>query len=349
MNAEFFEALTMLEKEKGIPADYLLEKIKNAILIAIRRDGEECEDSIVEIDPESGRFYVAFRKTVVEQVEDPANQILLEQARNYDKRAKLGSVVEIPMETQKFGRIAAQAAKHVIRQGIREGEREHLMAEYQSRTHDIVTATVLRADDRKGNLVLEIGKHEAILPKSERVPTENHRDGERIRVYVVDVISGDKGPRLMISRTHPGLVKRLFEMNVPEIQDGTVEIKAIAREAGSRTKIAVYSQDENVDAQGACIGSKGSRVGDIVDELSGEKIDVVKYSDDPAQFVAEALSPAHVLSVEVEDLGAKACRVIVPDGQLSLAIGNKGQNARLAARLTGWKIDIRPQSEDENN
>jgi len=344
MNTEFFDALAMLEKEKGIPITYLLEKIKNAILIAIRRDGEECEDSIVEIDPQAGRFYVAFRKTVVENVEDPANEILLEHAVGYDKRAKLGSVVEIPMETKKFGRIAAQAAKHVIRQGIREGEREHLMAEYQSRTQDVVTATVLRADDRKGNLVLEIGKHEAILPKSERVPTESHREGERIRVYVVDVISGDKGPRLMISRTHPGLVKRLFEMNVPEIHDGTVEIKAIAREAGSRTKIAVHSKDENVDAQGACIGSKGSRVGDIVDELSGEKIDVVKYSDDPAQFVAEALSPAQVISVEIEDSGARACRVIVPDSQLSLAIGNKGQNARLAARLTGWKIDIRPQS-----
>ncbi|MCL2578913.1 MAG: transcription termination factor NusA [Oscillospiraceae bacterium] len=346
MNTEFFEALTMLEKEKGIPIDYLLEKIKNAILIAIRRDGEECEDSIVEIDPESGRFYVAFRKTVVEDVEDPANEILLEQALSYDKRAKMGSVVEIPMETKKFGRIAAQAAKHVIRQGIREGEREHLMAEYQSRTQDVVTATVLRVDDRKGNLVLEIGKHEAILPKSERVPTENHREGERIRVYVVDVMSGEKGPRLMISRTHPGLVKRLFEMNVPEIFDGTVEIKAIAREAGSRTKIAVYSKDENVDAQGACIGSKGSRVIDIVEELGGEKIDVVKFSEDPAQFVAEALSPAQVVSVEIEDSGAKSCRVVVPDGQLSLAIGNKGQNARLAARLTGWKIDIRPESEE---
>lgn len=345
MNTEFFEALALLEKEKGIPKEYLLDKIQNAILIAIRRDGEECEDPVVEIDPETGRFYVAFRKTVVDEVEDPANEILLEQARSYNKRAIVGSTVEIPMETKKFGRIAAQAAKHVIRQGIREGEREHLMAEYQSRQHDIVTATVLRTDERKGNLVLEIGKHEAILPKSERVPTEIYRDGDRIRVYVVDVMSGEKGPRLMISRTHPGLVKRLFEMQVPEIYDGTVEIKSIAREAGSRTKIAVWSRDENVDAQGACIGPKGSRVGDIVDELGGEKIDVVKYSDDPAQFVAEALSPAQVLEVEVQDLEAKACRVIVPDNQLSLAIGNKGQNARLAARLTGWKIDIRPESE----
>lgn len=344
MNTEFFEALAMLEKEKGIPIDYLLEKVKNAILIAIRRDGEECEDSIVEIDKETGRFYVAFRKNVVEEINDPANEILLEHAINYDKRASLGGMVEIPMETKKFGRIAAQAAKHVIRQGIREGEREHLMAEYQSRTQDIVTATVLRNDERRGNLVLEIGKHEAILPKSEQIPTENHREGERIRVYVVDVASGEKGPRLMISRTHPGLVKRLFEMNVPEIYDGTVEIKAISREAGSRTKIAVSSKDENVDAQGACIGAKGSRIGDIVDELGGEKIDVVKYSEDPAQFVAEALSPAQVLSVSVEDLTGRSCRVIVPDNQLSLAIGNKGQNARLAARLTGWKIDIHPES-----
>ncbi len=345
MSAEFFEALALLEKEKGVPRDYLIEKIKNAIVIAIRRDGEECEDSVVEIDPESGRFYVAFRKTVVEEVADPANEILLEQARKLNKRAKLGSQVEIPMETKKFGRIAAQAAKHVIRQGIREGEREHLMAEYQSRTHDIVTATVLRADDRKGNVVLEIGKHEAFLPKSECVPGEILRDGDRVRVYVVDVISGDKGPRLMISRTHPGLVKRLFEMQVPEIYDGTVEIKAIAREAGSRTKLAVYSRDENVDPQGACIGNKGSRVNDIVEELGGEKIDVVKYADDPAHFIAEALSPAQVLSVTVEDSALRACRVVVPDNQLSLAIGNKGQNARLAARLTNWKIDIRSESE----
>ncbi|HHY53290.1 MAG TPA: transcription termination/antitermination protein NusA [Clostridiales bacterium] len=345
MNTEFFEALALLEQEKGIPRDYLLEKIKNAILIAIRRDGEECGDSVVEINPDTGRFYVAFRKKVVAEVTDPANEISLEQAKHYDRRAMLGSIVEIPMETKKFGRIAAQAAKHVIRQGIREGEREHLMAEYQSRQHDIVTATVLRVDDRKGNLVLEIGKHEAILPKSERVPTEVFQEGDRIKVYVVDVVSGDRGPRLMISRTHPGLVKRLFEMQVPEIYDGTVEIKAIAREAGSRTKIAVYSRDENVDAQGACIGPKGSRVNDIVEELGGEKIDVVKYSDDPARFVAEALSPAQVIDVTIEDPEAKACRVIVPDNQLSLAIGNKGQNARLAARLTGWKIDIRPESE----
>ncbi|MDL2232609.1 transcription termination factor NusA [Ruminococcaceae bacterium OttesenSCG-928-L11] len=344
MNTEFFEALALLEKEKGIPMEYLLEKIKNAIAIAVKRDGEGTEESIVEIDPETGRFYVAFRKTVVEEVEDPSNEILLDQARHIDSKAMLGSVIEIPMETKKFGRIAAQAAKHVIRQGIREGERDQLLHEYQSREQDIVTATVMRVDERKGNVTLEIGKSEAILPKSEQLPGEVFRDGEKIRVYVVDVMAGEKGPRLMISRTHPGLVKRLFEMQVPEIYDGTVEIKSISREAGSRTKIAVWSKDENVDAQGACIGPKGSRVSDIVDELGGEKIDVVKYSDDPREFIAEALSPAQVLDVEIESEDARSCKVTVPDQQLSLAIGNKGQNARLAARLTGWKIDIRPES-----
>lgn len=343
MNTEFFEALALLEKEKGISREYLLEKIKNAMVVAIKRD-YDTEDSIVEIDPDTGRFYVAFRKQVVEDIEDPATQIVLEQALKFNKKAGLGDMVEIPMETQKFGRIAAQAAKHVIRQGIREGEKNQLFQEYQSRQHDIVTAMVLRTDERKGNVTLEIGRSEAILPKSEQVPTETFRDGERIKVYVVDVVNGEKGPRLMISRTHPGLVKRLFEMQVPEIYDGTVEIRAIAREAGSRTKMAVSSRDENVDAQGACIGPKGSRVTDIVEELGGEKIDVVRYSDNPREFVAEALSPAQVLNVEIEDEEAKSCKVTVPDQQLSLAIGNKGQNARLAARLTGWKIDIRPES-----
>lgn len=344
MNADFFEALTLLAKEKNIPQDYLLEKIENAILIAIRRDGEGEEESIVEIDPESGRFYVASRKTVVEEIEDPTAEILLDAAKKHSKKAQVGDIIEIPMDTQEFGRIAAQAAKHVIRQGIREGERERLLSEYQSRQHEIVTATVTRSDDRRGNITLELGNSEAVLPRNEQIPGEVVREGDKIRIYIVDVTSTDRGPRLLISRTHPGLVKRLFEMQVPEIKDGTVEIKAITREAGSRTKIAVWSKDDDIDAQGACIGPKGSRVSEIVDELNGEKIDVVKYSDDPREFVAEALSPAQVLDVEIVDEEAKSCRVTVPDEQLSLAIGNKGQNARLAARLTGWKIDIRPES-----
>ncbi len=343
MNSEFFEALALLEKEKGIPAEYLLEKIKNAISIAIRRDAN-AEDNIVEIDPAHQRFYVAVRKQVVEEVEDPASEILPDQAKRYNSKAMVGDIVEIPLETKDFGRIAAQAAKHVIRQGIREAERGQLLAEYQSKQFDIVTATILKIDPKKGNATVEIGRSEAILPKNEQIATEELSEGQRVKVYVVDVLATEKGPKLMISRTHPGLVKRLFEMQVPEIYDGTVEIKAISREAGSRTKIAVYSKDENVDAVGACIGPKGARVSTIVDELDGEKIDVIKFSEDVGEFIAAALSPSDVLSVEVDPEGTKSCKVTVPDHQLSLAIGNKGQNARLAARLTGWKIDIRPES-----
>ena len=344
MNQEFFDALYLMEKEKGIPAEYLVEKIKVAIAIAVKKDPAGSEENIVEIDPETKTFYVALRKNVVEEVEDPYTEITVEDAVKYNKAAKVGDVVEIPLEPKKFGRIAAQSAKHVIRQGIREAEKGLLLQEYQSRQHDIVTATVLRSDPKRGSVTLEIGNSEAILPKSEQVPGEELADGAKVRVYVVDVQNGEKGPRLMISRTHPGLVKRLFEMQVPEIYDGIVEIKAISREAGSRTKLAVYSRDENVDPVGSCIGPKGSRVSSIVDELGGEKIDVVKYSEDPAEFISAALSPATVLGVEIVDEALKSCRVTVPDHQLSLAIGNKGQNARLAAKLTGWKIDIRPES-----
>lgn len=343
-NSEFFEALSLLEKEKGIPARMLAEKIATAIGNAIRRDMGASDDSLVEIDPVTRRFYVAMRKEVVEEISNPAQEILAEEAKKYDSSATLGDMVEVPLDTKQFGRIAAQTAKHVIRQGIREVERGQLFEEYSSRQHDIVTATVIKTDPKKGNVTLEIGKSEAILPKSEQVPGEELPDNVRIKVYVVDVVNGEKGPRIMISRTHPGLVKRLFEMEVPEIFDGTIEVKSISREAGSRTKIAVWSNDENVDPVGACIGPKGQRVSAIVDELGGEKIDVVKYSNDPAEFIAAALSPATVVSVEIDPEGAKSCRVTVPDHQLSLAIGNKGQNARLAAKLTGWKIDIKPES-----
>lgn len=344
INSEFFEALGLLEKEKNIPKNLLAEKIATAIGNAIRRDMGASDDSVVEIVPDEGRFYVAMRKTVVDDVLDPAQEILPEDAVKYSTSATLGDVVEVPLDTKQFGRIAAQTAKHVIRQGIREVERGQLFEEYSSRQHDIVTATVIKTDPRKGNVTLEIGKSEAVLPKSEQVPDEEFVENARIKVYVVDVVNGEKGPRIMISRTHPGLVKRLFEMEVPEIFDGTIEIKSISREAGSRSKLAVWSNDENVDPVGACIGPKGQRVSAIVDELGGEKIDVVKYSADPAEFIAAALSPADVVSVELDPEGLKACRVTVPDHQLSLAIGNKGQNARLAAKLTGWKIDIKPES-----
>lgn len=341
---EFFEALALMGQEKGIPLEYLVEKIKTAIALAVKKDPAGSEESIVVIDPESKRFYVAMRKEVVEEVEDPATQITIEDAVKYDKKALVGDMVEIPLEPKKFGRIAAQSAKHVIRQGIREAEKGLLFQEFRSRQHDIVTGTVLRSDVKRGIVTLEIGSSEAVLLKSEQVPGEEFVDGQKIRVYVVDAQNGEKGPRLMISRTHPNLVKRLFEMQVPEIYDGVVQIRAISREAGSRSKLAVTSRDENVDPVGACIGPKGIRVTSIVEELGGEKIDVVPYSEDPAEFVSAALSPATVLSVEILEMNPPSCRVTVPDHQLSLAIGNKGQNARLAAKLTGWKIDIRPES-----
>ena len=343
-NQEFFEALYLLEKEKGIPVGYLIEKIINAIQIAVKRD-MGCEDNIVEIDPEAGRLYIAMRKQVVEEVTDPSMEILPEEASRYQSGAAVGSIVEIPLETKQFGRIAAQSAKHVIRQGIREAERGQLLEEFQSKQYDIVTATVLRHDPRKGNVTVEIGNAEAILPVSEQIEGESYPDGSRIKVFVADVASGEKGPRLIISRTHPGLVKRLLEMQIPEIYDGTVEIKAISREAGLRSKVAVWSGDVNVDAVGACIGPRGVRINAVVDELGGEKIDVIKYSDDSAEFIAAALSPADVVEVHILSEVPKVCRVIVPEHQLSLAIGNKGHNARLAARLTGWKIDIRPEGE----
>ena len=352
-NAEFFEALKLLEKEKGIPGDYLLEKIRAAIIIAVKRDFGGKENIVVVMEPATGEFNVSLHKTVVEEVLDPDEEMTLDEALRYKKNAKIGDVVEIQLETKQFGRIAAQTAKHVIRQGIREAERGQQLQEFQRRNQELVTALVTRVDAKTGAATLEIGKAEAVLPKSEQLGEEELHEGDRIKVYVVDVREGDKGPRALISRTHPGLVRRLFEMEVPEIFNGVVEIKAVSREAGSRTKLAVLSHDENVDAVGACIGPRGARVAGIVDELGGEKIDIVEYSEEPEKFIAAALSPAKVLSVEVDPEGAKSCRVTVPDAQLSLAIGNKGQNARLAAKLTGWKIDIRPESgfygEDEEN
>lgn len=334
----------MLEKEKGIPADYLMAKIANAIVIAVRRDFGGKDNIVCDIDAQKKEFSVYLRKKIVEQVKDPDTEISLEDALQHDPKAEIDGTVSIKLDTKHFGRIAAQTAKHVIRQGIREGERGQILQELQSRNQELVSAVVLRVDPKSGAATLEIGKAEAVLPKSEQIEDEVLREGDRIKVYIVDVKETEKGPKAMISRTHPGLVKRLFEMEVPEIFDGTIEIMAISREAGSRTKIAVRSKDENVDAQGACIGQRGARVNRIVEELGGEKIDIVKYSDVPAEFIAAALSPADVIDVEISPDGSRSCRVTVPDSQLSLAIGNKGQNARLAAKLTGWKIDIRPES-----
>ena len=341
---EFFEALNGLAKEKGIDPEYLMERIQAAIVVAVKKDYGGEDNIAVVMDPDKSEFSVSIRKTVVDEVTDPDREMTLEQAQRYDKRAAVGKDVEIKLDTKEFGRIAAQSAKHVIRQGIREAEKNQQVLEFQRRKQELVTVQIVRVDPRSGAATVQVGKGETVLPKSEQMETDDIREGARIKVYVVDVKETEKGLRALVSRTHPGLVTRMFESEVPEIFDGVVEIKAVAREAGSRTKMAVLSHDENVDAVGACIGQRGVRVANIVEELGGEKIDIVEYSDDPATFIGAALAPAKVLKVEMAPDGSKSCKVTVPDSQLSLAIGNKGQNARLAVKLTGWKIDIRPES-----
>ena len=342
--AEIFEALKLMAEESGIPEGYLAERIKTAIIGAAKKDYGGKDVIFCEVDIDKQIFKVYVRKTVVNEIADEYTQIMLEDAIKVDTAATVGEFVDIPLETRKFGRIVAQNAKHVIRQGVKEAERGQTYEEFQSRNKELVTAVVQRIDLKTGNATITIGRGEAVLPKAEQVPDEVLTEGDHIKVYIVDVRNEERGPKAMISRTHPGLVKRMFETEVPEIYDGTIEIKAISRQAGSRTKMAVWSQNEDVDAVGACIGQRGVRVNTIVEELGGEKIDIVKYSEDPVAFITEALSPAKVLSVEVISEEPKACKVTVPDSQLSLAIGNKGQNVRLAAKLTGWKIDIHPES-----
>ena len=344
MNKEFFEAVRLLVEEKDIPADYLYEKIAAAIVVAAKHNYGGKDIVHCDIDPEKEKIKVYVTKNVVEEIEDPDTDILLEDAQKIRKSAKVGKTIDIPLKTKEFGRIIAQNAKHVIRQGIKEAERNKQLEEFQSKNQELITAKVNRIDPVTGSASLEIGKSVAILPKNEQIPGEELHEGENIKIFVVDVKESNKGPKIMISRTHPGLVRRLFETEVPEIYDGTIEIKSVSREAGSRTKIAVYSKDDEIDPVGACIGPKGQRVSTIVDALDGEKIDIVKYSEDISEFISAALAPADVCSVEILDEQAKSCRATVPDDQLSLAIGNKGQNVRLAAKLTGWKIQIRPES-----
>ena len=342
-NEELFLALNLLEKEKGIPVEFMLDKIKKAISTACKNNYGN-EDVDIDVDPEKGVFNVYLRKEIVEEVTDPNREYLLEKAKQVDPTAFPGRFVRIKLDTKQFGRVAAQTARNIIRQGIRDSERGQMMQEFQSKHQELVSGLVERIDPRTGAISLKIGKAEAVLPKNEQIGGENVKEGDYIKVYVVDVRETEKGPKAIISRTHPDLVKRMFETEVPEIYDGTVEIKAVSREAGSRTKLAVMSHNPDVDAVGACIGARGSRVSEIVDELGGEKIDIVEYSEEPEKFIAAALSPATVLSVETAEDGSRSCKVTVPDNQLSLAIGNKGQNARLAAKLTGWKIDIKPES-----
>ncbi len=349
MNAEFFAAIEDIEKEKGIPREYMYDKIQQAMLAAFRKDNPEYGENVeVILDEAKKRIELVVNKTVVNEVEDPTAEIDVDSAHQLSKRYSVGDTVAIPVETKKFGRIAAQAAKQVIIQGIREAERGMIYDEFTSKEHEILTGVVSRIDPRTGAASIKISSNseytEALLAPGEQIKGEELHEGDRIRVYVVEVRRSTRRPQVMISRTHPGLVKRLFELEVPEIYDGTVEIKSIAREAGSRTKMAVWCSDPAIDAIGACVGPRGGRVNSIVEELGGEKIDIIKYSEVPEEYIAAALAPAEVVSVTLLDDG-RSCRVVVPDAQLSLAIGKEGQNARLAAKLTGYKIDIKPVSE----
>ena len=346
---EIFAALAMLEKERGIPQTFMMDKIIQAISTAYKRDHNGVENVVVDVDEEHQTLKMYVQKNVVaeEDYVDPLNEMSEEEAKAISAKYQVGDVVNIPVDNTEFGRIAAGNGKQVIIQGLREAERGMVYDEFNSKQHEILTGVVTRIDPRTNAVSLRIGtgteSTEALLLSGEQVPGEELVEGQHVKVYVVDVRRSTRGPQILISRTHPGLVKRLFELEVPEIYDGTVEVKSIAREAGSRTKMAVWSADENVDPIGACVGPKGQRVAAIVDELRGEKIDIIKWSEDPAQFIAAALAPSDVVDVMMAEEG-KACRVIVPDDQLSLAIGKEGQNARLAARLTGYKIDIKPES-----
>lgn len=348
---EFFAAIDLIEKERGIPKSYMLDKITQALTSAYKKDPDGAGDNIVvETNEEKGEVRIFIKKDVVEDVDNAFTEIGLEEARRNLPHAEMGDVIRIEIKPKNFGRIAAQTARQVIIQGMREAERGMIYEEFASKEHELLTGVVTRVDPRSGGVNARIGAGneatDAFLAVGEQARGEVYREGDRLKVYVVEVRRSTKGPQILISRTHPGLVKRLFEMEVPEIYDGTVEVKSVAREAGSRTKLAVWSADPNVDPIGACIGPHGARVGNIVNELKGEKMDIIKYSDDPAEYVHAALAPAEVIRVTPLDDG-KSCRVVVPDDQLSLAIGKEGQNARLAAKLTGYKIDIRPASNPE--
>jgi N utilization substance protein A len=342
MKIDFFEALEAIVKEKGISKDVLLEAIEAALVSGYKRNFNSAQNVRVQIDPEKHEIKVYARKTVVEEVTDPRTQISIYEAHEMDPNYVVGDIIDQEVTPKDFGRIAAQTAKQVVTQRIREAERGMIYNEFIDREQDIITGTYQRQDSRF--YYIDLGKTEAQMPLNEKMPGEVFKQGDRVKAYITKVDKTTKGPQIYISRTHPGLLKRLFELEVPEIYEGIVEIKSVAREAGDRSKIAVYSSDPNVDPVGACVGPKGMRVQTIVQELKGEKIDIVEWSEDPATFVANALSPSKVLHVTVYE-NEKMTRVVVPDFQLSLAIGKKGQNARLAAKLTGWKIDIKSESQ----
>ena len=342
MNTELLEALTILEKEKNISKEVLMDAIEQSLIQACKNHFGKADNVHVTIDHETCEFSVYADKTVVEVVEDPVMEISLSNAKMMDSKYELGDIVQVPIQSKQFGRIATQNAKNVILQKIREEERKVLYDEYFQKEKDVVTGVVQRYMGR--NVSVNLGKVDAILSENEQVKGEEYKPTERIKVYVLEVKDSPKGPKIMVSRTHPELVKRLFEAEVTEVKDGIVEIKSIAREAGSRTKIAVWSNDPDVDAVGACVGMNGARVNTIVEELRGEKIDIINWDENPALLIENALSPAKVITV-LADPDEKTALVIVPDYQLSLAIGKEGQNARLAARLTGFKIDIKSETQ----
>jgi len=342
LNLELIGALQDLERERGIDADTLVEAIEAALISAFRRNFGSAQDVVVRLDRETGEIRVIARKRVVEEVEDDSLEIPLEEAQAIDPSYRIGDEAQIEVTPREFGRIAAQTAKQVVMQRLREAERDLIYEEFISREGDIITGVVRRVVGR--NVFVDLGRAEAILLPSEQIPREFYRQGERVKTYIVEVRKTTKGPQIVLSRSHPGLLKRLFELEVPEIHEGYVEIKAIAREAGTRSKVAVASRDERIDPVGACVGPRGSRVQSVVNELKGEKIDIVRWDDDPQRYVANALSPARVVDVVLHP-EEKVAEVIVPEDQLSLAIGREGQNARLAAKLTGWRIDIKSAAE----
>lgn len=342
MNADFLDALRQIEKEKEIPLEVLLSTIESALETAYKKNYAATGDVRVRVSSSKTGFQVFCEKDVVETVENGHTEITVAEARQYDPDTKVGDTIEIEVTPENFGRIAAQTAKQVVVQRIREAEREHVYEEFGERVGEVLTCTVQRREQR--NVFVNLGKIEAILPPAEQVPTEPYRFNDRIKVYVLEVRRTNKGPQVVVSRTHPSLIRRLFELEVPEIAEGIVTIKSVAREPGARTKVAVYSSDEKVDAMGACVGHRGTRVQSVVNELYGEKIDIVRWNERIDKFISEALSPAKAISVTCDE-ETKTALVLMPDSQLSLAIGKSGQNVRLAARLTGWRIDIRSESQ----
>ncbi len=342
MNKELLNAIAFLSKEKGVSTDVICDSLEAVLITAYKKEPEANPVADVELNRETGDYRIVAAQTVVDEVENPYSEISLEDARKINPEYEVGDVVNVDVTPDNFGRIAAQAAKQVMIQRLREAERNIVYDEFYNRTDDIITGLIQRIENR--NVYVDLGKAEAVLPVSEQIPTENYAVGQRIKCYVVEVRKTTKGAQILVSRTHPGLLKRLFELEVPEIYEGVVELKSVAREPGRRSKIAVYSRDENVDSVGACVGPKGTRVQNIVTELQNEKIDIVKWDEDPAVYIANALSPAQVISVTVDEAD-KSSSVVVPDYQLSLAIGKAGQNARLAAKLTNWKIDIKSESQ----